>query len=75
MPLVANERRKLTATALNGVAVATMAAGFIAPLVAVSYGVSGARGGFYFLAIGAVWFLAAIGIHIVAIALLGGLRE
>lgn len=44
MALVANERWKLTATALNGLAVATMVTGFVAPLVAVSYGVSSVPG-------------------------------
>ncbi len=36
---------ELTATALNGVAIAMMATGFIAPIVALSYGVLSARSG------------------------------
>jgi hypothetical protein len=52
MSLIHNERRKLTATALNGVAIGTMVAGSIAPLIAVSYGVSGAQSGWYFGVIG-----------------------
>ncbi len=75
MALVANERWKLTATALNGLAVATMVAGFVAPLVAVSYGVSAAQDATYFAATSAIWFFAAVGIHIVARAILGGLKE
>ena len=75
MSLIHNERRKLTATALNGLAVTTMAAGFIAPIVAVSYGVSTVSGSLYFAAVGVIWFLVAIGIHIAAIGLLGGLKE
>jgi hypothetical protein len=57
MPLVSNERWKLTANALNGVAVATMVTGFVAPLVAVSYGVSSMNGTVYFVVTGATWFL------------------
>jgi hypothetical protein len=75
MSLIANERWKLTATALNGVAVATLVTGFVAPLVAVSYGVSSISGSAYLAGIATVWFLAAIGIHIVARAILGGLKE
>jgi hypothetical protein len=75
MSLVANERWKLTATALNSIAVATMAAGVVAPLVAVSYGVSTAPGSAFFVAMGAVWLFAAVCIHIVARAILGGLKE
>lgn len=37
MSLIHNERRKLTATALNGLAITTVAAGVIAPMVALSY--------------------------------------
>ena len=65
MSLISNERRKLSANALNGMAIATMAAGFIAPLVAVSYGVSTAAGG-YFVGTGLIWFFAAIVLHLMA---------
>jgi hypothetical protein len=54
MWLVQNERRKLTATALNGVAITIAAAGFIAPIVAVSYGMPGAPGNLYFAAVSAI---------------------
>ncbi len=37
MSLVHNEQTKLTATALNNVAVAFVIAGFVGPMVAVSY--------------------------------------
>ena len=56
MSLVANERWKLTANALNGVAIATMVTGFVAPLVAVSYGVSATSGSLYLAGIAAIWF-------------------
>ena len=75
MALVANERWKLTATALNGLAVATMVTGFVAPLVAVSYGVSGAPGNAYFAAVGLIWFSAAVALHIAARFVLGSLKE
>jgi hypothetical protein len=55
MSLIANERWKLTATALNGVAVATIVTGFVAPLVAVSYGVSSTAGSAYLASIAAIW--------------------
>ena len=38
MSLVHNEQTKLTATALNNVAVAFVIAGFVGPMVAVGYG-------------------------------------
>ena len=75
MPLVNNERWKLTATALNGVAIGVMVAGFIAPIIAVSYDVSTTPTSGYFVAIGTVWFSTAIALHIVARALLGRLKE
>lgn len=75
MSLVANERWKLTGNALNGLAVATMVTGFVAPLVAVSYGVSSVSGSIYLIAIAAIWFLTAIGIHMGARFVLGRLKE
>ena len=75
MSLIHNERWKLTATALNGVAIATMVAGFIAPFVAVSYGVSGATPGLYFAGLSLAWFFTAAALHFVARAALGRLRE
>jgi hypothetical protein len=38
MSLIHNERWKLTATALNGVAIVMAATGFIVPIVNLSYG-------------------------------------
>lgn len=40
--LIHNERAKLRATALNGIAIASIAAGFITPLAALAFGVPGA---------------------------------
>jgi hypothetical protein len=42
MSKVQDEQTKLTATFMNGIAVAMVAAGGVAPLVAFSYGVPGA---------------------------------
>ena len=42
MSKVQDERTKLSATFLNGIAIAMVVAGGIAPLVALSYGLSGA---------------------------------
>src|SRR3712207_6134067 len=75
MSLIHNERWKLTATALNGTAIAMMAAGFVAPIVAVSYGMSGAPATGYFAGVSLAWFLAAAGLHLIARAALGRLRE
>ncbi len=75
MSLVRNERLKLAATAMNGLAITTMASGFVAPLVAVSYGVSSASGTLLLAGISAVRFLAAISLHMAAQAVLGGLKE
>jgi len=75
MSLVRNERLKLAATAMNGLAITTMATGFVAPLVAVSYGVSSASGTLLLAGISAVWFLAAISLPMAAQAVLGGLKE
>lgn len=75
MPLIENERVKLTATAVSGVAIATEVAGVLAPIIAVSYGVSGARGGWYFGAITLVWLFSASGQHLIAWTMLGRLKE
>ncbi len=77
MSLVHNERTKLSATALNGVAIASIAAGFITPLAALAFGVPGTGGrGPAFTALSAVTFLATgIGLHMLARRLLGGLVE
>ncbi len=75
MSLIHNERRKITATAINGIAIATMVAGAVAPLIAWSYGVSNAPSGRYLIVTSAIWFLAAICLHLIARAMLGGLKE
>lgn len=74
--LVENERTKLSATALNGVAVTSVAAGFVTPLVALTYGVPGSgAGGAALTTISAVaWLATGIGLHVMARKLLRNLR-
>lgn len=75
MSLIHNERWKLTATALNGLAIATSAGGVIAPLVAISYGLPNATRGLYPIAVSLVWLSTAIALHLIARRILGRLRE
>lgn len=75
MSLVANERLKLTATFLNGVAVASVAAGAIAPLAAYTYQIPGAVDGATVTTAGATWLTGGIGLHLVARWLLRRLKE
>jgi hypothetical protein len=77
MGLIHDERTKLSATALNGTAVASIAAGLITPPAAVSFGVpgAGAHGAFTTTLFAFSW-LAVGGIrHLTARYLLGSLRE
>ncbi|WP_342150707.1 hypothetical protein [Methylorubrum sp. SB2] len=77
MSLIHNERTKLRATALNGIAIASIAAGFITPLAAVAFGIQGAASrGTWPTAVAALAFLAVgVGLHLLAIRLLGELVE
>ena len=76
MSVVHNERTKLTASLLNTAAGFALTAGGIGPLVAVSYGVTGAPG----LGVGTlsliilVWIAVAIGLHVLARYVLGSLK-
>jgi hypothetical protein len=77
MGLIHNERTKLSAMALNGAAIASIAAGLITPLAANSFGVpgAGARAAFTTTLFAFSW-LAVGGIrHLTARYLLGSLRE
>lgn len=77
MNLVHNERIKLRATALNGVAIASIAAGFITPLAAVAFGVPGAAARGMLPAVGTAltFFIIGVGLHVLAIRLPGRLIE
>jgi hypothetical protein len=76
MHLIQNERTKLTATSINTLAAALIAAGGVAPIAAILYGlsmlpVSAART--FALAFACVGL--GIGIHAIARISLGSLRE
>jgi hypothetical protein len=72
--LVHNERVKLTATYLNGLAIAVFAVGGLAPVVAIVSGTvqAGAATGISVLA--AICVTVIAGLHIVARRLLKGLK-
>jgi hypothetical protein len=75
--LIHNERTKLSATALNGVAIASIVAGFITPLAAASFGVQNTVN----LSVPAIlaaalgWLGAGLVLHFTARRLLGRLTE
>lgn len=73
MSKVQDERTKLTATFLNGVSVAMVAAGGVAPLVAVSYGLPSAVHGPAVAVIGLGWIAGGGALHFIARWLLRGL--
>lgn len=60
--LVRNEQRKLAATALNNIAVATVVTGIVAPVIASAYHVSTPHGK-YWAVFPVLWVLVAMGIH------------
>jgi len=63
--VIRNEKRKLAAAALNNIAVATVAAGLVAPLVALNYQFSAPHGK-YWIAFPVLWLMAAYIIHQIA---------
>ena len=76
MFLVHNERTKLTASWLNTLATALIAAGAFAPATAWLYGLSALPiGAFYLSVIALACAAAGFSIHVFALALLGRLRE
>jgi hypothetical protein len=75
MSLIHNERMKLLATALNNTAVATVATALIAPIVGFLYGSPSLAASRWWPLIGAAWLLIGLGLHLVAWAVLGRLRQ
>jgi cytochrome c biogenesis factor len=76
MSLVHNERTKLTATLLNTMAAAIVAAGLFAPAAAAAYGISELRiGSGYFMLVFAVCSCGAALLDWVGRRLLGRLQE
>lgn len=76
MSAVHNERTKLTASLLNTAAGFSLTAGAIAPLIAVSYGVTAAPsiGVLSLIAIILIWMSVGFGLHVLARRILGGLK-
>ena len=75
MNLIENERTKLSATAINNLALAFAVAGFVAPLVASSFGSSSAPvASAVTVAVSVTWLVAAAALHIAARWLLRRLR-
>ena len=77
MSLVGNEQTKLTATTVNSVAIASIAAGFITPLVAATFDIPGAlaRGGFVTTLAAVAWLTAGTILHLIARTFLRRLKE
>ena len=76
MFLVHNERTKLTASWLNALATALIAAGAFAPAAAWLYGLSALPlGAFYLSALAFACVGSGVGLHVSALAMLGRLRE
>jgi len=72
--LIHNERTKLLATALNNTAVATLVTALVAPAVSFLYNTPNATAGRWWVLIGAVWFAAGLGLHVLAQIVLGRLK-
>ncbi len=72
MSLVRNEQTKLTATWLNGVSVAAVAVGLIAPVTAALVGTTSFQTA---AASGTIWILIATGVHLGARLMLKRLVE
>ena len=74
---VQNERTKLTATWLNGVAIASIVAGVVTPLAALTFGFgsTSSRSTAVAVLVSFAWLAVGIGLHVGARRVLGGLRE
>lgn len=66
MSLVQNERIKLTATALNNIAVATVVTALIAPTASFLYGTANPTAGRWSIAIGLAWLVGGGTLHLAA---------
>ncbi len=72
MPLIHNERTKLTATYLNGIAIALFAVGAIAPIVSVLN--NGAQGGWPIALLAIICIAVSAALHLMARKILGRLQ-
>ena len=69
------EQTKLTATALNNVAVSVIVTGVVVPAVAYGYGLTGAPAVSRWWLLAIAWFAGGVGLHGGARLLLRGLRS
>lgn len=76
MSMIANERIKLTAGLLNTVSGFALTAGAVAPLIALSYGLTAAPiiEPLVLILIVAIWFGVGLAFHVAARRLLGRLK-
>jgi hypothetical protein len=74
---IADERAKLTANVLNASAAGVFVTGVIAPLVAAFYGIAGPSDASLRSIVVAtlIWVSVAVGLHLLALAVLGRLSE
>ena len=74
MNVIHNERAKYLATLVNTAAATSIAAGVIAPLVALTYRVPGPIAGVTAVLVSVVWLFVGVSLHLVVYVLLGRLR-
>jgi hypothetical protein len=74
LSLIRNEQTKLTATALNNVAVAFVIAGFVGPAVALGYGSNAVPQGAITIFVSIVWLFVGFILHSIAKLILRGLE-
>ena len=74
MSVIHNEQTKLTATALNNLAVATVIAGFVGPTVALRFPPAGLQVDAFAVAVSVAWLLVGWILHLVARLVLLGLK-
>lgn len=74
---VQNERTKLTATMLNGIAIASIVAGVVTPLAALTFGFgsTSSRTPILALLFSLAWLFVGAGLHLIGRWVLGRLRE
>ena len=73
---VRNERTKMLAGALNTVCTSCFTVGVLAPIAAAFYNVGSSAISLATIIIGVViWFGAAVGVHLLARRILGGIEE
>lgn len=73
MSKIDDERTKLTATLLNGIALSMIVAGGVAPLIALSYDLPGSASAPVVALVGFCWTAAGVGFHLTARWILGRL--